>query len=1241
MGGESSEGKRRLAPSLSLWVAGTLIVALLALVGPGLWLTAQLIESAVMSEEMRVLGQAHDSWTQRINDRLTETEASAARYGRILSMALQDDPVGSPERFDAIVGPAPDGGMVSRKAGFAPGRDAVVWLPAGYPLDDEEKLFLLEAKRVTELYSAGAPGEPISTWIIPRRNGLVMYWPSYTSYIDQVDTTVDFASSEWMALVLPANNPEGKPRWTPTSYDPAAREWMVSVVAPFFRGGVFAGSSGHDVTVNAVMTSFRELTAYQGALHLLVQRDGTLLISSAHQDRIHESKGTLKLAGLGDAGLSRTFDEAKQSSGGAARTVIDGEKQRVLVAAHIPGPDWYLITEVPQGSLASVVKGSYRRHWLAGAAVILAVVMLPVLVVMRVTLPSVRRLVAAAGRFQAGDVEQRFGASAVRELVQIGEALNAMAEKAAEDQRRLADQGRQIRLLLDSTAEAIVGLDREGRCTFVNQAGLSLFGLTEPELLSKPIGLLEQPSSPGETAPQRGSTFIHDSLARGAAAHAEELILRRNDGTRVVVECWSHPIRQDDGVIGTVVTAVDISARRAAQHALRTSEERLKLVIEGSNDGFWDWDLATEVLELSGRWAEMLGERVEDLEPHARTWEERMHPEDQAASRALLDEHLAGLTPHFEVEQRMRCKSGEWKWMLTRGKVVARDEAGKPLRMAGTQTDISERKRSEALRKKTEELEALSLQIQEANRLKSEFLANMSHELRTPLNAIIGFAELMYDGKVGPLSEEHKEYMGDILSSGQHLLQLINDILDLAKIEAGKTDLRPEPVDPGAVVLEIRDVLRDMAARRGIRIETDVDTALGRVVVDVPKLKQILYNYLSNGLKFAREGGRVAVRVRGEGPDMFRIEVEDEGMGIRPEDLEQLFVAFQQLDASASKRHQGSGLGLALTKRIVEAHGGRVGVVSSVGQGSTFFAVLPRVTEKTSEPEVRHRTTPAEAAPPGAPAVLVIEDDEQERSWLCRTLAEAGYAVELVATGAEALALCQKRAFAAITLDLLLDGESGLDLLRKIRAEGPNATTPVIAVTLTAEQGLASGFAIHEVLIKPLQPDALLASLRRAGVSPDPGCKILVIDDDPRACKIMAATLTQLGYQAICSHDGAHGLGVLVEERPAAVVLDLLMPGMDGFEFLERFRELGGGPRVPVFVWTVKDLTAEERTRLRASAHAIFQKGRQGVNVLLEEIRRVCAPHRAADAESARPDRPAPGHRPGGGPPGRAQEETT
>ncbi len=299
------------------------------------------------------------------------------------------------------------------------------------------------------------------------------------------------------------------------------------------------------------------------------------------------------------------------------------------------------------------------------------------------------------------------------------------------------------------------------------------------------------------------------------------------------------------------------------------------------------------------------------------------------------------------------------------GRAFAR--SSKPQRLGGvcigrvwSFRDITAQKGLEQqLRRSKEELEEQFHRAQTASRMKSDFLANMSHELRTPLNSIIGFAELIHDGRVGPVSAPHREYLEDILTSARHLLQLINDVLDLARVEAGKLQLRPERVDLPALVGEVHDVLRALAVQRRMRIETSIDRALDDVVTDPAKLKQILYNYLSNALKFAI-GECVFVRLRAVGDEEFSVEVEDEGPGISAEDIGSLFVEFQQLDASASKRHGGTGLGLALTKQLVEAQGGRVGVKSELGRGSVFFAILPR--QANGAAAETHRAAPSESS---------------------------------------------------------------------------------------------------------------------------------------------------------------------------------------------------------------------------------------------------------------------------------------
>jgi PAS domain S-box-containing protein len=380
--------------------------------------------------------------------------------------------------------------------------------------------------------------------------------------------------------------------------------------------------------------------------------------------------------------------------------------------------------------------------------------------------------------------------------------------------------------------------------------------------------------------------------------------------------------------------------RTRAEAALRESEERTRTIVETALDAVIAADDAGRILEWNPQAERLLGWTRE--EAIGRSFVETVVPERHRPTVAAAFLGHRATDPAFvPAGQRFEAEA-----LHRDGREIPVEVAIAPSSRDGHVLsaflrDLTERNALLDLRAKSEALDADRRRLEEASRLRNAFLANMSHELRTPMNAIIGFAEIMHDGRVGPIADAHREYLGDILASARHLLRLINDMLDLAKIEAGKIEVRAEPVDVRAVAEEVRDVLRGLADRKRIRLSVVVDKGAASVVTDRAKLAQVLYNYLSNALKFTPEGGRVDLRVHPEGANAFRVEVKDTGVGIRPEDQGRLFVEFEQLEQEGGVKAAGTGLGLALTRRLVEAQGGSVGVASEPGRGSVFHAVLP------------------------------------------------------------------------------------------------------------------------------------------------------------------------------------------------------------------------------------------------------------------------------------------------------------
>jgi PAS domain S-box-containing protein len=389
------------------------------------------------------------------------------------------------------------------------------------------------------------------------------------------------------------------------------------------------------------------------------------------------------------------------------------------------------------------------------------------------------------------------------------------------------------------------------------------------------------------------------------------------------------------------------------ERALRESEQRFRTLFSEAPIAYHEIDHEGVVRHVNTAECALLGCQPEDI-VGKHPWDLVGHESREVVRQNILD-RLAGVRPTTPYECDFECRDQSQVTVEIHENLI-HDKEGHATGIRSALLDVTARRMvdmavkkveqyAQELRTKNEELLLALGAAREASATKGRFLAAMSHELRTPLNGIMGLAELMFDGIVGPVSEEHKEYLGDILASSRHLLQLVNDVLDLAKVESGKLDLRTEPVELGPLLCEVRDVLRILAEKKNISIT--VDTAgVGTVVTDAARLKQVVYNYLSNAIKFTGEGGAIQVRARQEGANEFRIEVEDTGPGIQNTDIPRLFGDFQQLDGV--RPGSGTGLGLALTKRIIEGQGGSVGVRSQPGVGSIFFAVLP------VEPAAKH-----------------------------------------------------------------------------------------------------------------------------------------------------------------------------------------------------------------------------------------------------------------------------------------------
>ncbi|HWC60211.1 MAG TPA: PAS domain S-box protein [Verrucomicrobiae bacterium] len=765
--------------------------------------------------------------------------------------------------------------------------------------------------------------------------------------------------------------------------------------------------------------------------------------------------------------------------------------------------------------------------------------------------------------------------------------LAAGAAERRQAELEVSQSEKRFRAIVQDQTDMICRFKPDGRMTFVNDAFCRFHGKPAHELIGK--NFFQTYTEEDAAIPL---SYVN-SLPKEEPVVAFDHRLRSPDQVVVWHQYRIRRLFAENGeTLEFQAVIQDITSRKQSEQALRASEEKYRSLIDNIPDVVWTANFKREIIYIGGNAEKVLGYSSPELLA-AGGWVDRIHPEDAErvnhAFHALFSEN-----EKFDVEYRVRGKDGQWLWLHDRA-LNTRWRGGE-MCADGIFLDVTRRRQAEtALQQAKEAAEA-------ANLAKSQFLANMSHELRTPLNAIIGFSEVLTDQLFGKLNERQFKYSTNIVNSGRHLLQLINDILDLAKVESGRAELLCTTFDVGKVLKDAQSIVKTLANKKRISLEFDVAPQLPPLFADEGKFKQILYNLLSNAIKFTPDGGMVTVTATLATPgESLKIAVADTGIGIKPQDHERVFQEFEQVDSSYGRQQQGTGLGLALTKRLVEMHGGEIRVESEgvEGHGSTFTFVIPFCKPGTQDAPAPppEKLKEAEAL---CPQVLVVANDSSKQQLIADYLSSAGYDVS-----AADHAGCREIANSKSPYVVVARGEDFQDeeRLLELRSEIPPRIPLAIFSLNGSEMPEFRLFHVHSQTLEPAT-HRLIDAVRHSKKSNGKELKtILIVDDEPALLELLALTLVSKGFRVLRATDGRTGIELARNHLPDAIILDLVIPESSGVEIVQQLRANARTKGIPILIHTGIVLDEEERHRLASQVQAITFKTKQ--EVLFAELDRL------------------------------------
>ena len=651
--------------------------------------------------------------------------------------------------------------------------------------------------------------------------------------------------------------------------------------------------------------------------------------------------------------------------------------------------------------------------------------------------------------------------------------------------------------------------------------------------------------------------------------------------------------------------------QQQSENALRQAEEKYRTIFENAVDGIFQTTPDGHYLSANPSLARIYGyDSPEELIANLSNIEKQLYVDSNRRNEFCNLIEKTDTVSDFESQ--VYRKDGKVLWIAETARAV-RDAKKGLLYYEGTVQDISGRKIVEA------ELQQAKVAAETANRAKSQFLANMSHELRTPLNAIIGYSEMLQEEAEDLEQEDLIPDLQKIYGAGKHLLGLINDILDLSKIEAGRMELYLETFDISTMVEDVVTTIQPLVEKNGNTLNIECAKDLGSLQADLTKVRQSLFNLLSNACKFTQQG-TISLTVTREAQkesstlqstvitqDLITFRVTDTGIGMTSEQISKIFEAFIQADASTTRQYGGTGLGLAITKKLCQMMGGDVTVTSIVGKGSTFIIQVPTTVEnsKTQQPTLLPLT--ANLLPEGAKTILVIDDDPTVHDLMQRFLTKDGFRVESALSGEAGLALARKLRPDAITLDVMMPSLDGWAVLAGLKADPEIADIPVIMLTIVDNKTMGYALGASEYLTKPIDRNRLSAILKKYQcqlASP-----ILIIDDEEANRQMLRRMLEKEGWTVMEAKNGRVGLEQIAQCKPELILLDLVMPEMNGFGFIEELQKHQSWHSIPIVVLTAKDITPEDCQKLNGCVEKVLQKGSGNFDDLLNQVRSLMSVH--------------------------------